>query len=407
MRPGRVFYFGMVNTPAYCASRGLDLYVGAAAGKMMGVLLALRSVGLRAWLVTLPILNGRASPGLQAAGVGRDIPSFHLGSCRSPWLRRAWGAVGFLRFSLSRVRSHDRVIVYNHALEYLPALIVLALRGVVVFHDIEDLPRRDERGIRGLFNRLGFWVTHRLTSSRKLVASCQIGERVNIPRYLPVYGLFSGQPAFNASHSKWSNLSEGQPLRVHYGGTLAQETGLDLFLAAVQILSRGEVQDGPAVTLCVTGAGDLDRIREVGSSLAGGRLQLEVYNAVSREAYLELLGSCHASLALKLSTSSLASTTFPSKVIEIASHGLALVSTRVSDVPLIFDEGAAFLLESESPEALAGLLQTMSRSPAEVVRRAEAGHRLVRERFSDRVVGDALNRFLETGGCPASDNPRA
>ncbi len=111
--------------------------------------------------------------------------------------------------------------------------------------------------------------------------------------------------------------------------------------------------------------------------------------------------------APKSPESTISSTTFPSKVIEIASRGLSLVSTRVSDVGDIFTDDAAWLLPQFSDRALSDILRDMARNPAEVRRRADAGQALARARFAPLAVGRALSEFLGWGRNPHDEASRS
>lgn len=103
----RIFYFGMVNTEAYSQLISEPLFVGAASGKMTGVILALRAAGQRAILVSLPNLNKEGSPKLIATKLihGDGYPAFFFQSSGrlyfakygdgiiTPFLPSAWSNV--------------------------------------------------------------------------------------------------------------------------------------------------------------------------------------------------------------------------------------------------------------------------------------------------------------------------
>ena len=125
-----------------------------------------------------------------------------------------------------------------------------------------------------------------------------------------------------------------------------------------------------------------------------------MHEGVERRAYFALLDTCHASLSLKSPHSKISSTTFPSKVIEIASRGISLVTTKVSDVGEIFKEDEAWILPEFSSNALCAMLKDMARRPAEIRRRALAGQAVARARFSPVVVGETLSKFLEAEARP-------
>jgi glycosyltransferase involved in cell wall biosynthesis len=124
---------------------------------------------------------------------------------------------------------------------------------------------------------------------------------------------------------------------------------------------------------------------------------------VEESDYIEILRQSHVGLCLKLPGSGMGATTFPSKVVEFASYGLLVISTRVSDVPDLFPPGSAVLLADPSAEALVAALVAADADPQTAREIAERGNAVVRERLSVKKVGTELLAFL--GGVPG-DKPR-
>ena len=120
---------------------------------------------------------------------------------------------------------------------------------------------------------------------------------------------------------------------------------------------------------------------------------VEFRGKVSLDEYKRLLEISCVGLCLKLSSGDLHDSTFPSKVMEYASHSLLLISTPVSDVPQIFN-GHAILLENDSAENLADALAWLVRNPEEAEQYAQSARNMVAERFSMETVGDRLLDFL-------------
>lgn len=396
MRKPRIHYVGMVATEAYASSIGEDVFVGAAAGKMAAVVSALRRVGRRVVLVSLPFVSrGPArQPGLisRKDGFAACFPPVHRSAIR----RKILGSLALARFALRHVRQDDIVLFYNHGIEYIFALMILRLRGIAVFQDIEDVPTETERGLRGVLNRIAYRLTFAFTSPRKVTVSNQVGRNLALADFLAIHGIAATQTGAG-DETRWAALASVGPLRVHFGGTLVPATGLDLFCAALMQLEAGAGQLDRDIEVVVTGTGDLDRLQDLACRLRSGRLRLQLHREIDRAGYFGLLNSCHVSLSLKIPQAELAKTTFPSKVIEITSHGLALVSTRVSDVAEIFCEDEIWLLQNADPVELADTLIAMAAAPDTVRDRAVAGQARAQERFAPASVGRALAAFLEAG----------
>jgi hypothetical protein len=386
----------MVCTQAYVTAIREQAFVGAAAGKMSAVVLALRQAGRRAVLVSLPFVGRGADR--QQGRVCRDdgFPAYFLPVRRAAVARKVHGFFTLAWFALQRVRPRDTVLFYNHGLEYLMALLIMRLRGIAVFQDIEDVPTSIETGLRGVTNRFGYRLMSALSSPRKVTVSNQVGRSLALNGFLAIQGI-----AAVSTHAwlsdKWSALAAGAPLRVHFGGTLNASTGLDLFCATLTNLDSSAGRLDRNIVLIVTGTGDLDKVRDLATSLQSDRLVIEVHREIDRHSYFNLLHSCHIGLSLKSPDADLADTTFPSKVIEITSRGLALVSTRVSDVGDIFSDEEAWLLPQFDVTELTEALLHLAAHPDEVRRRAEAGQVRARERFAPLAVGRALADFLDAG----------
>jgi glycosyltransferase involved in cell wall biosynthesis len=392
MKPLRIYYFGFVNTVGYCADRGLHLYVGAATNKMIAVAKSLRAKKVQAVLVTLPNLDGSNSIS-QVGGLSRrdGIPVIYFASHRYFFFRKCIGFFSFTLFSFKYIKPGERVILYNHALEYIFALFILRIRGVSVVQDIEDLPNRDEYGLRGILSRFAFFLTVKLTSSSKIVASEQIAKILGLQKYIVIYGICS-RPMRSVGEKKWSDLLRGGALRVHYGGSIKESTGSRLFCDTLLALDQTLSYSHRKIQFVCTGLGDLSSVRAVQIRLV--HLELEIYEGARPELFESLLRSCHLGLSLRLPTADYAHATFPSKVIEIASSGLALISTTVSDLELIFDERSAYFVREVQADYLSSLISDIANNPSLLRAHAEAAEQVVRSRFSEMIVGDSLKSFL-------------
>ena len=243
--------------------------------------------------------------------------------------------MSFASVSLFLVRRHDKIIIYNHAIEYIPAILILYLRRIPLFHDIEDLPFENDFSLNGLINSVGFWFANTF-SFKKILVSKRLADMLSLNDYLVVNGVCN--LVHQVSSKRWTSLfsSNDSPLCVHFGGTLIYDTGLDLFCDALNLLLGSYSSDlRRPIHFYITGTGQLHKIEEIVNKLpANSLIKIFIKSFLPYEAYINLLGTCHISLALKKPNTQIANTTFPSKVIEIASYGLALISTKVSDVPL-------------------------------------------------------------------------
>jgi hypothetical protein len=393
----RVFYFGMINTPCYADLINEELYVGAASVKMVSVVQALRSLSVRACIVTMPVLGKKSRSIYQKQiNLKKDgVPVFFLKTSKNSFIRKVLGLISFAFFSIQLVRSNDKVIVYNHAIEYLPALLVLYIRKVKVYQDIEDLPFSKDFSLNGIMNRFGFWVVKHLTQEKKIIVSSRIAQLLSLKSYMIIRGV--ARETLNLSDGvKWENLISltSSPLCIHFGGTLQENTGIDLFCESVEILSNQFPLDSRPIYFYVTGVGQFEKIYELADKIDNLKIKILITPCCSHSDYMTILQSCHISLALKIPGSMISDTTFPSKVIEITSFKLALISTEASDVSQIFDDASAYLLRDLDPGVLSDTFARCANEPSQVREVAKAGNLVVKKHFSAFSVGSSLATFL-------------
>ena len=99
-----------------------------------------------------------------------------MASSSNKYIRLFMAMVAFSWMCFRHVRATDIVIFYNHSFEFLFGLIILRLRGVLPFLDIEDVPRDDAKGYyEKILNHI-FFLFYKLTDSRKIVVSNQIAS---------------------------------------------------------------------------------------------------------------------------------------------------------------------------------------------------------------------------------------
>lgn len=395
----RIFYVGMITTDTYGMSVGEKTYDGAAARKMTSVAFAMRSVGHRAIMVSLPFIGSKAKRRFYPAVITSEgrTPAVFLATLRSKYLRKIISPFTLAVFALRRVARGDTVILYNHYFEYSLALAVLRLKRVRVILDIEDAPNLNERGVRGLLSRLSFAWTFSLTAKRKMVVADHVARGLGLDDYVVIQGVVSedaSRPSqFDAA--KWTELQAGGDLRLHFGGSLLPDTGVDLFCKTVERLAQEEDRLVRRIVFKVTGVGELDKISDLQARIQPSRkVHIELLAELCKANYIGVLDTCHGSLSLRRPVADLSDKTFPSKVIEITAAGLALVSTRQGDVPTLFSDESAFFIKLYEPADLANIIVEMARSPNRVETVAKNGHDVCYRAFSAKMVGEKLAKLL-------------
>ena len=287
-----------------------------------------------------------------------------------------------------RKKGAKRVLAYNRCIHYLPALVYARLAGMKCFLDLED----GWLSQPSFLQRFLTWLYDWLCPDGALLACRALASQVLVDRMLACYGAIDGdvqRPPDIAA--KWRT----RPIRFLFGGTLNRETGAVLFLDGMRVFATRYPELCAQVCVTVTGFGEMAGAIERLAREESMREWVEFRGRVSGREYAQLLESCHVGMCLKLSSDELHGTTFPSKVIEYAEHGLLVLSTPVSDVPELFSGDRALILTADDPGQLADAMAWCVRQHDEARNRAVSGMAMVRDRLSFARVGDALRGFLE------------
>lgn len=394
----RIFYCGIVNTTSYAARVAEPLHIGAASNKMIAVVRALRDAGVDGYLVSLPVLGHKARNRAASAMVlrSRDGPQVFLPVVANRYFRMLYAFLSFGWFCLIKVRKSDRVILYNHAVEYLLGLAILLLKGNRPFLDVEDAPRDDQRGLQAAVGSTLFSLFFRFTHNGKLIVSQALARMLGLSRYCVVYGATRNGAGLRegVQPSPWDTLDAASELSIHFGGSLCTDTGVDLFCDAGDQLAASLPRDRRQVHFIVTGFGAEERIKALAGRCDNTGIRVTFYPDASPDEYLDLFLRCQAALCLKLPESDMAMTTFPSKVVEITAHGLLLISTKASDIPYLFDHDNAVLLPEATPGELAKAIMLLVAEPQAMQQVARRGQARAMELFESKAVGKRINDFV-------------
>jgi glycosyltransferase involved in cell wall biosynthesis len=271
---------------------------------------------------------------------------------------------------------------------------VARILGAPCVLDLEDGLIAGEEGGRAVVQRVMLRLYNRTCSTGILLACRDLATQVPFRSHYVCYGV--------APQESPARLWQS-PLQFHLGGALYRDTGTVLFLEALEILRRRYPETVPKVRFTVTGFGPMaGEVERIASSSPDGWLRF--LGKVDEDTYGEILQRSHVGLCLKLPGSGMGATTFPSKVVDMAGHGLLILSTRVSDVPELFPPGSAMLLDNPGAEALAETIARITAEPELARKTAERGQELIRDRLSPEKVGKELRHFLfkvsERGGHP-------
>jgi glycosyltransferase involved in cell wall biosynthesis len=384
-----VVYLSNAVDESIKAERSITTDSPAASNKVFALAGAMRGVGMRCTVLSLG--RGRQnSSGIRHSATARRREHgiiLYAAFWQSPWLTHlvSFVSLAWLLAKLIRRNPALCMLVYNRVYHYLPALLLARLLGVRVYLDLEDGYIFEGRGaIRNLKNTLTRRLFSWLCPHGSMVANSGLTRQLDRPPVMVCHGVASD---YQGPSKDWGC---GR-LQVLFSGTLLEEVGCKLLLDALEILRQQHPDVKHEMHFVVTGKGPFADAFRLWAEQAPEWLRFG--ESMRRIDYINVLSSCHIGLSLRLSAYEMGATTFPSKVVEYAQHGLLLLTTRASDVPTLFGE-AALYLDDETPEALAFLLSSLPKRRNKLQDLAHTGRALVTSTCSPAVVGLALKSFL-------------
>lgn len=386
----RQFFFAPIVLRRYNERVAQKFQVGAASHKVAGLAAGVRSQANASIVVSSPIVTASTGPRLFRGFICRDerLACAYLPAISVRGLNRVFAAFAYLAFAMRQVRRGDGVVFYNYFPEYV--LVAAFLRWRLgrdkVVMDLEDGPREDERDLRGIVNRLSLRILSRVCSPRAIVVSRQLAQALRIGDACVVNGVSPDTIQRRAQF--------GRPITFLYGGSIEKSTGLDLFCGALRELAQTRPELRDQVRFVVTGFGGGAQLGALSEELAASGFTLDVKQDVGPDEYRHTLASADVGLSLKMPQSAFNATTFPSKVIELASLGLLVLTTDISDISLLFDDASAAILRVAQPAELASLIADIASAPEHYAHTAQAGQRRIVERCSRHAVGQRLVAFL-------------
>jgi len=275
-----------------------------------------------------------------------------------------------------------KLLVYNRSWHYFLAVLFAKILRIPCYLDLED----GWTSKPSIKQKILIYFYDLACNSGSLLACEALKKQVKTTINLVCYGISS---TVQTKSHPWQSKEK---IQILFGGSLCEGTGVNLFMQAVQILMQQYPTMMKELHIVVVGFGEMAKSLESFSLKTGGLV--EFLGAVSNDQYARLLGDSHVGLCLKLTGGPFHNSTFPSKVIEISSHGLLLLSTPVSDVPNIFSLENAVLLEDDAPESLANALCWLVQHKAQAENIADKGRVMARDCFSIYAVGFQLAYFF-------------
>ena len=187
--------------------------------------------------------------------------------------------------------------------------------------------------------------------------------------------------------------ADNEPVHLITVGRAVEKKGLDTLLDAFALLP-----DGLNWKWTHVGGGSLLKDLKAQASHLGIEDRLDWRGALPQEDVIKLYREADLFVLPCRVAADGDRDGLPNVLVEAQSQGLACVSTPVSGVPELIDDGEnGALVDPDDPEQLAGALEKLCRDPARRVLLGAAGERRVRKDFTYENGISALMALLRSG----------
>lgn len=384
-----LFYICNALDDATRLERGIVTDSPAASRKIFLLCQSMRKAGVRAMVISLG--RGRQN------GTGRyfrckvcrvnGVPVIYLPFLHIPVLSELLSLFSLVP-AIWRMRSKKgakAALFYNRMPAYLPGLALARALQIKTVLDLEDgatnaskwsLARAKSQVLGGLFDAL---------CSGGALLACSALE--TLTRLRPTHCCYG-----TCESSTWSSSQSLLPVTVLLGGTVSFNTGARLLVDAIKMLRDEAPLWAGNIQFEISGKGDC--LHQFEDMVEDDRKpNVTVHGRTTDDEYQHVLAHTQVGLALKPNSGVLAHTTFPSKVIEFASHGILVVTTDISDVRKVLADGAIYLTEDD-PLLLIEKLHWIVENREQANNLALQGERAVAASCAPEAVGKAIDRFI-------------
>ena len=363
----------------------------AATNKVFGLAKALQTQGLDIQIVSFgkgkQTGSGNKYPAQSKIVFG--IPVHYAAFWQIPIITHIVGTfslASLVRYLTKGFSGRVIVIAYNRLWQYLPSLIYAKCNKVENYLDLEDGPLPSKHILLRLKDIFSKQLFSLLCNSGSIIVARNIANQVRSGHIFICYGTTEIQ-------QRDANIWSHHPIKILFGGTLVSETGVQLLIDTVTWLEFHNPELKKKISFTVTGQGSLAANLQHFAEISG-KDWIKFLGSIDRNSYTKELNTAHIGLNLRLASSEMGKTTFPSKILEYASHGLTIVSTRVSDVPDLLDNDTAILLDEETPQHLASIFTKIGEGFYDLQSLGKKGQEKINSVCSTEVVGKNLKQFL-------------
>jgi glycosyltransferase involved in cell wall biosynthesis len=288
-----------------------------------------------------------------------------------------WGLIKTVKL----VKKGDIVVFYGWIPQYVISLFICRILRAKCVLDIEDGPPERISSLSTFIQRNLFHIYSYLCKDGTLGAS----------KGLLMHSRTKNQIVFHSVskiHQSKKNYF-GVTCRIYFGGSLMKDTGLELLTETIEMINCDR-EKAKELEFVITGYLSKHniyrkRIENFTNVTILGNLSFDQFN--------KELGNCIIGLSLKLPGTRFGNTTFPSKVVDITSKGMLLITTDISDIRNIYGNSAIYLNYVNTKE-LAETLISVSQDRERLERMAIASKKISDELFSPKNTAHNWDKFI-------------
>jgi len=384
-----LFYICNALDDATRLERGITTDSPAASRKVFLLSKALSSAGVRVVVISLGRGKQDGSRRYFRGTVRRvgGIPVIYLPFFHFPVLSELLSlfSIAPVLWRMRSRRGERAAIFYNRLPAYLFGLIqarVLRFRTILDLEDGEIKTR--EWSLGAVKSKVINWIFDVFCTSGALLACTALESMTKLQPTICCYGTCEVDAKTRAPSMF--------PVSVLFGGTVSTDTGAQLLIDTIKILMNESPAWAARIQFEISGKGDC--MQKFKSLAEDDRVpRVIMHGRTTDDEYREVLARTQVGLALKPNSGALADTTFPSKVIEFASHGVLVFTTDISDVRKIFSDGAIYLT-NDDPRTLIDKLRWVVEHRQEANDLALIGQKAVAASCEPTIVGKMLEQFI-------------
>lgn len=318
----------------------------------------------------------------------RGIPIVYAPFSQKPIISQliSFISLPYLLYRMNKFRGTSITIFYNRTTAYISALLMSSVIGYKRVLDLEDgefFPK-EKLSLHLLYNKCKSILYTRLCNGGTILA-CRALSTGHIKNELCYFGAIEQC----SSEISWQSDSS---IKFILGGTVSYDTGAGNLIEAIRILRKKDELWARKLEFVITGKGDcIEHFKKL--SMDNAFPIVKVAGRLSDEEYSLMINRCNVGMALKPNKGILANTTFPSKVIELASAGLLVLTSDISDVRHVLKDGAIYL-NDDSVDTLLKSLKYISQDTSSCIDIAKKGILYVNESCSMKKAGSNLSEYL-------------